>query len=336
MGIVNRPHCWWGVFNLLGSQLLLAPACTTVQETGRSQFIITSESQEAKLGLEAYQEVLRSSKLSADQKMIQIVRRVGQRIAAAAKKPDFQWEFNLIESEQVNAFCLPGGKIAVFTGILPYMQNEAGMAVVMGHEVGHAIARHGGERMSQNVLAGGIQKGLEIGLGSSDPQTRDGIMQAFGLGSQVGVLLPYSRKHELEADQIGLKLAAQAGYDPREAPVFWERMSASGGKKPPEILSTHPSEKHRINQMEELMPDALKAYEAAPQKFGQGEQWATAPPAADAKQESPAPQVQVDTGGGQLRTTKEGTGVRKPAPRKDEIRGPKRQTRTQKEEIKKR
>ena len=188
-----------------------------------------------------------------------------------ADQPDFQWEFKLIESEQVNAFCLPGGKIAVYTGILPIMKNEAGMAMVMGHEVAHATSRHGGERMSQHMTAAVLQEALAYGLRDASPLTQKAALEAFGIGSKVGVLLPYSRTHELEADQIGLIFAAEAGYDPREAVRLWTRMKEAKKKRPPEFLSTHPHEENRIEELQEDMAKALEVYEKTPQKFGLGE-----------------------------------------------------------------
>ncbi len=235
--------------------------------------MIISEGQEMQLGAEAYREVLSKEKLAKDVRMTAVVRRVGERIAAVANRPNFQWEFNLIESKQINAFCLPGGKIAVYTGILSVMANEAGMAAVMGHEVAHAIARHGGERISQKL---GVAIALEIaarGMSDSSPERKKITMGALGAGASVGVLLPFSREHELEADHLGLMLAAKAGYDPREAVHLWERMEAAGKKKPPEFLSTHPREKHRIEDLQALMPEAMKHYDAAKTKRGLGEDW---------------------------------------------------------------
>lgn len=247
--------------------------CATVEGTGRTQFMIVSEGQEQQLGAQAYQEVLSKEKVSTDARMTAVVRRVGERIAAVANRPNFQWEFNLIESEQVNAFCLPGGKIAVYTGILPIMDNEAGMAAVMGHEVAHATSRHGGERMSQKL---GVALAMEIasrGMGSASPETKEITMGALGAGVNVGVLLPFSREHELEADHLGLLFAAKAGYDPREAVRLWERMEAAGKNKPPEFLSTHPKEQHRIEDLQKLMPEAMEYYNAATEKHGLGEDW---------------------------------------------------------------
>lgn len=263
---------------LLGLGLLLgAPAiltgCATVDATGRNQLMLISEEQEQSLGLQAYQEVLATSTVRNDGPMNTVLQRVGGRIARAANRPDFNWEFKLIESEQVNAFCLPGGKIAVYTGILPIMKNEAGMAAVMGHEVAHALARHGGERISQALAVNAIGKLLEEGLAGSSARTRELTMGAFGLGSQYGVLLPYSRTQELEADEIGLMLMARAGYDPREAVDLWKRMEDAGAGETPEFLSTHPVPKKRIEQIEELLPKAMQLYRASVQQYGLGQNW---------------------------------------------------------------
>lgn len=253
--------------------VLVSAGCSEVAGTGRKRLMLVSESQEMTLGAQAYQEVLASEKISTDARMTAIVRRVGERIAAAADQPEFQWEFNLIESEQVNAFCLPGGKIAVYTGILPIMQNEAGMAAVLGHEVAHAIARHGGERMSQQMAAGVAQELAEKGLGNATEQNRKVALGVLGLGAQYGVLLPYSRTHELEADELGLTYMARAGYDPQEAIRLWERMREASSGAPPEFLSTHPREEHRIERLQELLPAAQEVYRSAPQQYGLGETW---------------------------------------------------------------
>jgi predicted Zn-dependent protease len=172
----------------------------------------------------------------------------------------YEWEFNLIESEEVNAWCMPGGKVVVYTGILPLTQNENGLAVVMGHEIGHAIARHGNERMSQVLLAQGIGLALEEALKNRPEDTRKAWAIAFGYGVPLGFLLPYSRLHESEADRLGLIFMAMAGYDPRNAVEFWERMARQGGSKPPEFLSTHPSDRTRIRQIQQHIPEAMQYY----------------------------------------------------------------------------
>ncbi len=258
---------------LLFPSLMAASGCARVPETGRRRVLLISSSQEQALGAQAFEEILAEEKISDDAAMTAMLERVGRRIAAQANQPDFEWEFKLIESPQVNAFCLPGGKIAFYTGILPIAANEAGVAVVMGHEVAHAVARHGGERLSQRLSMDLVEQLLAVGLRDSSPAVRDGALQAFGVGAAVGVVLPYSRRHEMEADHIGLLYTARAGYDPREAIPFWERMAGGAGTRPPEFLSTHPGVERRIEQLRELMPEAMEAYEAAPTQYGLGETW---------------------------------------------------------------
>jgi predicted Zn-dependent protease len=201
-----------------------------------------------------------------------MVKRIGGRIQGAVERyfkgkgiesslSGYQWEFNLVEDKQVNAWCMPGGKVVVYTGILPVTKTEEGLAVVMGHEIAHAVAEHGNERMSQGMLAqlGGVA--LDVAMKDKPQQTRELWQSAFGLGAQVGVLLPFSRTQESEADELGLTFMAMAGYNPQEAVTFWQRMSAnSGGKAPPELLSTHPSDETRIRQIQEHMPEAMKYY----------------------------------------------------------------------------
>jgi predicted Zn-dependent protease len=224
------------------------------------------------LSFDQYSKVIRQSKLSRNRKKANMVRRVGRRIERAAEDflrrsgmedhiKDYRWEFNLIEDKKmVNAWCMPGGKVAVYTGILPYTRDEGGLAVVMGHEVAHAIARHGNERMSQVLLAnlGGVA--LSVALAEEPALTRQLSMAAFGLGASVGILLPYSRTHESEADRIGLTLMAMAGYDPREAVPFWRRMNKKAGSRPPEFLSTHPAPETRIKDITSYIPEAMPYY----------------------------------------------------------------------------
>lgn len=244
--------------------LTLLVACKSTPVTGREQLILIPESQEIQLGLTAYQEVLSKSKLSSDPEKTALVKRVGERIAAVANKPDYKWEFNLIEDDKtVNAFCLPGGKVAVYTGILPITQNEAGLATVMAHEVAHAIARHGGERMTTGLLAQMGLVALDVGLAvkNQDPGVRQALTTAYGAAAQVGVILPFSRKQESEADHIGLIFMSKAGYDPQEALHFWERMAKLDKAKAPEFLSTHPSDEKRVRQIAEWMPEAQREYQ---------------------------------------------------------------------------
>lgn len=257
----------WRVRIALGAIFLLA-ACATVPYTNRSQFIVVSEGEEAALGAQAYKEVLSDAKIEKDPRVNEIVRRIGRRIAAAADRPEFQWEFVVIDDpKQVNAFALPGGKVAVYTGMFPVARTEAGLATVMGHEVAHALARHGAERMSQGMGMQVIGTGLAIGLGASGASgvTQSVAMQAFGIGAQVGVMLPFSRQQESEADQIGLILMGKAGYDPSEALGFWQRMeAASKGGVPPEFLSTHPGHERRASDINRWLPEANRYYAAAP------------------------------------------------------------------------
>ncbi len=231
--------------------------------TGRSQLILISSEEEVQLGLSSYQEIMGQSTLSSDPDLNEMVKRVGFRIAEVSNRPEYNWEFNVVQNDDmVNAFALPGGKVAVYTGILPYTQNENGMAAVLGHEVAHALARHGGERISTGILAQIGLLGLNLAMASKDPKVVQSVNEAFGLGVNVGVLLPFNRHQETEADHIGLFLMAKAGYDPREAVKFWQRMGRAGGKKPPEFLSTHPADQKRIRQIQEWLPEAMAVYES--------------------------------------------------------------------------
>jgi len=236
--------------------LFLFVACQTVQQTGRSQFIVVSEAQERQLGEDAYKETLSKQPLSGRSDWQAQLRRVGQRIAAVTEKPDYKWEFNVLQGKEANAFALPGGKVAFWEGIMPIAQDDNGIAVIMGHEVAHALARHGAERMSQAVGAQAIGQVLSVGVGKVSPAMREDVLKAYGLGATVGVLLPWGRTQESEADRIGLTLMAKAGYDPAAAVTFWERMSKVAGDKPPEFLSTHPSDTTRISQIKEWLPEA--------------------------------------------------------------------------------
>jgi metalloendopeptidase OMA1, mitochondrial len=235
---------------------LMIVACQVVEQTGRSQFIVVSESQELQLGDEAYQETLKKSRPSTRSDWQAQLRRVGQRISAAAEKPEYKWEFNVIQGKDVNAFALPGGKVAFWEGIMPVAKDDNGVAVIMGHEVAHALARHGAERMSQQMGAQAIGELLALGVGKVSPGLHDDFLKLYGMGASVGVLLPWGRAQESEADRIGLTLMAKAGYDPATAVAFWERMSKIGGDKPPEFLSTHPSDQTRIAQIKEWLPEA--------------------------------------------------------------------------------
>ncbi len=240
---------------------ILAAACVTAPITGRKQLILISQDQEIQLGLSAYQEALREAKLSTDPQVNDQVQRVGRKIAQVANRPDYRWEFNVIDDDKtINAFALPGGKVAVYTGILKATENDAGLAAVLGHEVGHAIARHGAERISEGILAEIGQTALLIGMRNRDRATIQSVNAAFGLGVNVGVLLPFGRRQELEADHLGLILMARAGYDPAEAITFWTRMAAQGKKAPPEFLSTHPADERRIAELKRFLPEAQAEY----------------------------------------------------------------------------
>lgn len=256
---------------LLGS-LAVCCGCRSVPLTDRRQLLLSTEGSEAQLGLTSYQSILKDEAESKNAHFKELVNRVGQRIAKVSGRDDFQWEFRTLASEQQNAFCLPGGKVAVYEGIMPVCQTEAGLAVVMSHEIGHALARHGGERMSQSKLVNGGKQAVAFVTRNQDAQRQEMIAQAYGLGSQYGVLLPFSRKHELEADEIGLMLMSKAGYDPSEAPTFWTRFGAShSGTQPMEYASTHPSNEHRANALAAKMDEANELYAAANSKIGKGE-----------------------------------------------------------------
>jgi predicted Zn-dependent protease len=240
--------------------LLAVAACQTVPVTGRRQLLLLPEGAELQMGLTSYAEVLKKSKLSADPALNDQVTRVGRRIADATGRTDYKWEFKVIEDKQANAFCLPGGKVAVYTGILPITRDEAGLAAVLAHEIGHVLARHGGERLSQQM---GVQSATQVlaGLASSNPATVQLVSAALGAGAQVGVLLPWSRQQESEADHLGLILMAKAGYDPHAALELWKRMAeAAKGQRPSQWLSTHPSEETRIEQIQAWLPEALTYY----------------------------------------------------------------------------
>jgi predicted Zn-dependent protease len=247
--------------------LLAAGACATAPMTGRKQLLLLNEASEAQLGAQAYDEVKSSGKRSQNAEWTARVERVGRRIAEAANAPGFAWEFVLLEDQAVNAFCLPGGKVAFFEGIMPVCRDDTGVAVVMGHEVAHALARHGNERISQALLAecGTEAASILVGklLSKEDARLTELAHTALGVGVQVGAILPFSRAHESEADHIGLILMAKAGYDPREAPAFWERMLAAGSDRAPEFLSTHPDPANRIEALKGWIPEALPHYEAA-------------------------------------------------------------------------
>lgn len=253
--------------------------CATVPVTGRRQLSLVKNSEIIPMSIDQYKQVLNESKLSNDQQQVALIKRVGSRIQKAVEQymadnnasnqlDGFNWEFNLLEDDKtVNAWCMPGGKVAFYTGIMPICKDEQGVAVVMGHEVAHAIANHGRERMSQGLITNGFLGGVSVALGQNPTGTQQILMQSIGAGTQLG-LLSFSRKHESEADELGLIFMSVAGYDPRSAPKFWERMAAqSGGQQPDEWMSTHPSHETRISDLNAQIPNALKYYEANKGKY---------------------------------------------------------------------
>jgi len=249
-------------------------ACSTNPVTGRKQFKLVSEQELQGMASQEYRQFLSTNKVvtpSADRDA-EMVRRIGQRVAKAVSQfysqnklgnvlEGYNWEFNLVNDKAVNAWCMPGGKVVVYTGLLPVTQNEAALAVVIGHEISHAIFQHGNERMSQGLAQQLGGTALSVAMSSKPAATQNLFMQAYGIGSTVGFALPFSRKQELEADHYGLIWTAMAGYNPREAITLWQRMEKmSNGQKPPEFLSTHPAESRRIEELQRFMPEALKYY----------------------------------------------------------------------------
>ena len=263
------------VFAATSVSFLLA-GCSEVPITGRRQLSLVPSSLVTSMSVQEYTQFLSENKVSNDPQQTAMVKRVGQNIVAAVnefckehcdKDPfaGYQWEINLVEDPQVNAFAMPGGKVVVYTGILPIAQNEAGLATVMGHEIAHVFAGHGEERMSQGLLTQFGGAALSVALKNQPEATQNLFMSAYGLGTQVGLLLPYSRLHESEADHLGLIFMAMAGYNPNEAVGFWERMAAAskGQSKPPEFLSTHPADQTRIENIKKLIPEAMEYYKPA-------------------------------------------------------------------------
>jgi metalloendopeptidase OMA1, mitochondrial len=245
--------------------LAVLTGCATVPETGRSQLLLVSSSQETQLGLTEFEKLKRSTPISKDPAVNAMVQRVGQRIAAVAPLPNAQWEFVVFDDPKTaNAFCLPGGKVGVYTGILPITKDEAGLAVVIGHEVSHAVAHHGAERMSQALVSQLGGELFSVALKDNSAQTQNLFLGVYGVTSQVGWVLPHSRQQESEADHLGLIYMARAGYDPRAAVQFWTRFKAvndKSGNKQWEFLSTHPLDEKRIAALEAEMPAALAEYQ---------------------------------------------------------------------------
>lgn len=257
---------------ILCGLMLLQTSCSKVEITGRQQFNIVPDSLINSMSFQSYGDFLSQHKLSSNTQQTQMVKRVGKRIQTAVERyclenycmekiAGYQWEFNLMEDPNVNAWCMSGGKVAVYTGILPITQDEAGLAVVMGHEIAHAFAKHGAERMSQGLVVNMGGMALSRAMEDEPTRTKELFMLSYGIGAQVGVLLPFSRLHENEADRLGLIFMAMAGYDPHEAVAFWERMSAAKkGPRPPEFLSTHPTDATRIQNIQNLVSEAMDFY----------------------------------------------------------------------------
>jgi len=259
------------LFVLCGLVLLLS-GCTEVAITGRKQFNLVPDSMINSMAFQSYGEFLTQSKLSKDFSQTQMVKRVGSRIQKAVEQycannniedrlTEYQWEFNLVEDDSLNAWAMPGGKMVVYTGLLKVTQTEAGLAAVIGHEIGHVFAKHGAERMTQGLLVDLGGMALSEALANRPAQTQNLFKQSYGIGTQVGLLLPYSRVHENEADHLGLIFMAMAGYNPNEALSFWQRMAlAKQSPQPLEILSTHPADSTRISNLQRLLPKAMQYY----------------------------------------------------------------------------
>lgn len=262
---MNRTHIKW--LPILAALAFLAYQYFSSEkfvnpETGRKSHVGMSTEQEAALGLQSYQQVLSQSQTVNSGPELEMVQRVVQRLAAATGDAgkDFDWKVSLVQSDQVNAFCLPGGKIVVYTGILPLANSEAALATVLGHEMAHATSRHGAQRVFEQNLTQTAMVGVAGSLSDMDYEKQRSVMAALGAGAQYGVLMPFSRNHESEADHIGLLYMARAGYDPRESIEFWKRMEETGGSQPPQLLSDHPSHGTRIQQLEGWMPQAMAEY----------------------------------------------------------------------------
>jgi len=250
---------------------IVLASCSSVLITGRKQLLLVPDAEILSMSAQSYKEFIDSVPASTDIANTQLIKKVGKKISSVVEEylksngkeseiANYAWEFNLVKDTSVNAFCMPGGKVVFFEGILPIAQGESGIAVVMGHEVAHAVAKHSSERLSQQML---LQYGAsltDVLLTNKSDATRTGINTLYGIGAQFGVMLPYSRKHEYEADQLGLVFIAMAGYDPNVAVAFWERMEANSNGAPMEFTSTHPSDANRIAKLKEFLPEAMKYY----------------------------------------------------------------------------
>ncbi len=241
----------------------LISSCATVPYSQRKTLILISLDEEIALGEKAFKELLKSVKLSEDKEKTELIKKVGSKIASVAEQPKYKWEFVLIDdTKTVNAFCLPGGKVGFYSGILKLCPTEEDIAVVMAHEVAHAIARHGAERITQLMLIDIAEDFISVAIKNKTPQAQKAILTAYGLGMTLGVMLPFSRQNEYEADYIGLILMAKAGYNPQAAVTFWERMlKFSSGKNIPEFLSTHPNDEKRIENIKKHLPEVMKYYQ---------------------------------------------------------------------------
>ena len=250
--------------------VFITTACATTPVSNRSALILISKSQEISLGKQSYDQILKEEKESEDAHLNQIVSRVGQRIVAVSDMPKLEWEFKLIESEKQNAFALPGGKVAIYTGLLAVAKNEAGLATIMSHEIAHVVARHGTQRITQQMLLQGAMIGA--GFSMKNNTQRNIILSTLGVGVLYGFTLPFSRSHESEADQIGLLYMARAGYDPNQALQFWQRFSqVKGGKAPPEWASTHPADATRMQGLRNYLARAKYDYQNVKMKYGLGQ-----------------------------------------------------------------
>ena len=260
----------------IGSEIFviaLLLSCTQVPVTGRQQLNLVPESQVLSMSFSQYSDFIKDHKLSDNPQQTQMVKTVGSRIADAVGKyfaqhnmsdqlKDYKWEFNLVQDSEINAWCMPGGKVVVYTGIMPVVQNENGLAVVLGHEISHAVADHGNERMSQQLLTQLGGTALSVALQKQPQKTQQIFLASYGVGSTVGILLPYSRVQESEADHLGLIFMAMAGYDPHNAVDFWQRMmNSQKGSAPPEFLSDHPADATRLKKIQDEIPEAMQYYE---------------------------------------------------------------------------
>jgi predicted Zn-dependent protease len=261
---------------LILATIFLLIACSTVPLINRKQVLLVPQSELLAMSSASYREFLDTNEVAYSTKDAERIQTIGNNISTSVESfltekglenriLQFSWEFNLVNDPTPNAWCMPGGKVVFYSGIIPYCETDEGIAVVMAHEIAHAVARHGNERMSQNLMVSMGGMALNEFINEKPEETKQLFLSAFAIGSQVGVLLPYSRKHEYEADKLGLIFMAMAGYNPEEAVNFWERMMNSGGVKPPEFLSTHPADKNRIEAMQKAMPEAMKYYQASQQ-----------------------------------------------------------------------